>query len=244
MDRPGDNKEIRLVAILRCLKKTHDEVADILSIGKPKIGRIEVWLRTEQLELVEGIIEDHDLKKVVEDQLSDMPDIVPRDIARAARVAADEILQYYRTDYLQSSRKELSKHLDAVKKTAEIWIRLLERLYNFKDEPILKEFQGIATSVIAWSKWTGNPIMGGIEAGTEYKYEKQDDVDPYLANSLWMHYKDGFGELPFSSWKKLTVKDINQSLLGNMRTIAHGRILKSSPSCAICKAISKGSSVP
>ena len=69
MDRPGDNKEIRLVAILRFLKKTQDNVADTLGMRKQRVGLIENWLRTEPLEVVEGIIEDDGLKKVVEDQL-------------------------------------------------------------------------------------------------------------------------------------------------------------------------------
>ena len=115
-----------------------------------------------------------------------MPDVEPRDIVRATRVTADDILKRYRTDYWQSSQKELSKHLDAIKQTAEVWIRLLERLYDFKDEPILKEFQGIATTIIAWSKWTGNPIMGGIEVGTEYKYEKQDNDTTLLFQINWL----------------------------------------------------------
>lgn len=253
MDKSGSNEEIQLVAILRTLKKSQDEVANILKMRKERVVGIENWLKTAPLELVEGIIDDYHLRQVIENKLLKRFEeqefqeeeaeryLEPVDLVRAAWLTADDILQYYRTDY--SSRKELSKHLDAVKQTAEVWIRLLERLYDFKDEPILKEFQGIATSVIAWSKWTGNPIMGGIEAGTEYKYEKQEDVDLYLSKSLWVHYEDGFGKLPFSSWKKLTVKDISQSLLDNMRTIAHGRILKYSPSCAICKAIRKGSSV-
>ncbi len=255
MDRPGDNEEIRLVAILRFLKKNQDEVANILKMRKERVVGIENWLKTAPLELVEGIIDDYHLRQVIENKLLKRFEeqefqeeeeeaerrLDPVDLVRAAWLTADDILQYYRTDY--SNQKELRKHLDAVKQTAEVWIRLLERLYNFKDELILQNFQGIATSVIAWSKWTGNPIMGGIEVGTEYKYEKQDDVDIYLSNSLWVHYENEFGKLPFSSWEKLTVKDISQPLLDNMRTIAHGRILKSSPSCAICKAIRKGSSV-
>ena len=58
MDRPGDNEEIRLAAILFFLKKTHDEVADILKIGKKRVGLIKTWLKTAPLELVEDIIED------------------------------------------------------------------------------------------------------------------------------------------------------------------------------------------
>jgi hypothetical protein len=256
LDKSGSNEEIQLVAILRTLKKSQDEIANFLKMRKERVVGIENWLKTAPLELVEGIIDDYHLRQVIENKLlkrfeeqefqeeEDEAErrLEPIDLVRAAWLTADDILRYYRIDYEWPS-KELNKHLDAVKQTAEVWIRLLERLYNFKDEPILQGFEGIATVVNAWSKLNGKPVLGEIEAGTESKYDKQDEVDLYLAASLWVHYEDEFGKLPFSSWKKLTVKDISQSLLNSMRTIAHGQILKASPSCAICKAIRKGSSV-
>ena len=69
MNRPGENDEIRLVAILCCLKKTHDEVAGILKMRKEKVGFIEHWLKTAPLDFVEGIIDDYHLKRVIENKL-------------------------------------------------------------------------------------------------------------------------------------------------------------------------------
>ncbi len=248
MDRPSDNEEIRLVAILRTLKKTQEEVADLLKIRKGRVVSIDKWLKTVSLELAEGTIDDHYIKQVVENRLLKLFDEDERserqtqliDLVRAARLTADDILQHYRGDYRQGINEYLRKHLDSVQQTAEVLVRLLERLYNFKDEAFLQTYPSIITSVQAWSKWTGKPQLQAIEPSQEYRYEQQDKVDLYLANSLKAHYKDKFGQLPFPSWEKLTVKDISPSLIDNMRIIVHGRCLKFSPSCTICKAIIKG----
>lgn len=111
IDRPGDNEEIQLVAILRYLKKTQDEVAGMLKIGKKKVGDIQDWLEKQRLEFVEVVLDEPRLKKVVEEKLSDLPEVHPIDLVRAARVTADDLLRHYRLDYLakhkESEREEI-----------------------------------------------------------------------------------------------------------------------------------------
>ncbi len=133
-----DTRFIQLVAILRTLKKSQDEVANILKMCKERVVGIENWLKTAPLELIEGIIDDYHLRQVIEKKLLKRFEeqefqgeeaeqfLEPVDLVRAAWLTADDILRYYRIDY--SSRKELSKHLDTVKKTAEVWIRLFQVL--------------------------------------------------------------------------------------------------------------------
>ena len=69
MDKPGKKEEIQLVAILRTLKKTDDEVADFLKFRKERVVFIENWLKTESLESVEAIIDNYHIKQVVKNSL-------------------------------------------------------------------------------------------------------------------------------------------------------------------------------
>ena len=110
MDKPGTNEEIQLVAILRTLKKTHDEVANILKMRKERVGDIEKWLKTAPLDLVERIIDNYRLKSVGENELLKRFEedeylgerqIEPVDLVRAGHLTADDILQHYREDYSQ-----------------------------------------------------------------------------------------------------------------------------------------------
>lgn len=104
MDRPGSTEEIQLVAILRNLKKSQDEVAQILKMRKERVGDIEKWLRTAPLDWVEGPFVGYRLQKVIDYKLTDCTDLHPRDLVQAARLTPEAILEYYRKDYSAEPR--------------------------------------------------------------------------------------------------------------------------------------------
>lgn len=95
MEIPDDYDEIRLVTVLRTLKKSQEDTANILKIGKDRIVRIEFWLKNEQYESVEGLFLKHLLQRVVDEKLTEKEKIIPLEIAHAARLTGEEILEHY-----------------------------------------------------------------------------------------------------------------------------------------------------
>lgn len=144
MDRPGESEEIQLVAILRTLKKTHDEVRDIIRIRKERVGLIEDWLKTAPIDQVEGLFIDYRLQKVIKEKLTDYEDILPRDLIEAAYLKGEDILEYYRKD--QSPKPPVSSQQHDLitsklhQKHQNGMIHLAERL-STDLEPHLSEFR-------------------------------------------------------------------------------------------------------
>ncbi|MFC2024028.1 hypothetical protein ACFLTJ_00385 [Chloroflexota bacterium] len=76
-------------------------MADVLHVGKTRVVDIEEWLRIAPLETVQSLFGGYHLRTVVDKKLSDM-DVIHVELAQAARLTADDILQHYREDYLPS----------------------------------------------------------------------------------------------------------------------------------------------
>ncbi|MFC2026398.1 hypothetical protein ACFLUX_00265 [Chloroflexota bacterium] len=123
MDRPGGIEKIRLVAILRTLKNTQDYVAEILKMRKERIVLIENWLGTAFLDEVEGLFVGNRLQKTVDEELAPIEGIDPVEVARAARLVADDVLQHYRSHY-PSSVKPLLPTNQIGQQLSEHWARL------------------------------------------------------------------------------------------------------------------------
>jgi hypothetical protein len=94
MEKPGDNDEIRSVAVLRTIRKTQDEVADILKMGKYRVGKIDQWLKNEPYDSVASLFTHHLLKRVVDEKLVEN-EISPVDLVQAARLTIEQILEHY-----------------------------------------------------------------------------------------------------------------------------------------------------
>ena len=144
MNRPGEFEEIQLVAILRTLKKTHDEVRDILRIRKERVGLIEDWLKTAPIDQVEGLFIDYRLQKVIKEDLTDCEDILPRDLVEAAYLKGEDILEHYRKDYSPKPPVNSRQHDFIISKLYQEhqdgMIHLIERL-SVDLEPRLSEFR-------------------------------------------------------------------------------------------------------
>jgi len=104
MDKPADDEVIQLVAVLRVLGCSHDEVASALHMRKQRAGDIERWIEAESLESVEAIFDDQALKRVVGRELPSYEEVSRQLLVKAGQVTADDILRHYRNDY--SPREE------------------------------------------------------------------------------------------------------------------------------------------
>lgn len=94
---PGYFEEIQQVAILRCLKKSQDEVIAILAIAKDRVVDIEKWLKTEKIEEIEGLFVDYRLKKVIKARL--LKKLDPLELIAAWELTGEEIMLHYRPNY-------------------------------------------------------------------------------------------------------------------------------------------------
>lgn len=99
MDKQAESEEKQLVAILRSLKMTQDEVRVILKMSKGTVGQIENWLRTAPFDQVEALFLDYRLKKVIDDKLPSLEGLLPREMMDAARLRPEDILERYRPSY-------------------------------------------------------------------------------------------------------------------------------------------------
>jgi len=134
----------------------------------------------------------------------------------------------------------LSKHFEDLDQTAKALLALIERLYKFKDDGHINTHA--ITEVQYWSKGTGLPICGHIPSEEEFMYEKQEEINMYLADCLLRHFKDRLSEIPLSSWQHLRIKYISQERINTMRLIAHGGSAMPCLDCDICQDIRKSHS--
>ena len=127
---PGSWEEIRLVGILRALQKTHDETSEILKMQKLRVGNIEKWLREALFDQVEALFTIYSIQKVIDDALVNK-EIDPQDLARAARLTPEDILEHFRQDYYL--HKKLIKTYNEAESTLhqehhQSMLTLIERL--------------------------------------------------------------------------------------------------------------------
>ena len=109
-EKPGSFEEIQSVALLRTIKKSVEEVAEILHLGKKKILDIENYVKGLDWEDVEVLFSTDRLKQVCTKKLPDLENLNKNDLVLAAYVTTDEILQYFREDdYLKKNRPPNSK---------------------------------------------------------------------------------------------------------------------------------------
>ncbi|MGP8080459.1 MAG: hypothetical protein ACLPVI_08130, partial [Dehalococcoidales bacterium] len=95
-EKPGSFEEIQSVALLRTIKKSVEEVAEILHLGKKKILDIENYVKGLDWEDVEVLFSTDRLKQVCTKKLPDLENLNKNDLVLAAYVTTDEILQYFR----------------------------------------------------------------------------------------------------------------------------------------------------
>ena len=82
MDKPRNNEEIQLVAVLRLLDRSQDYVASALHIAKRRVGDIEDWIKAGRLESVEAVFDDQALKRTIGRELPILEEIEPHILIR------------------------------------------------------------------------------------------------------------------------------------------------------------------
>lgn len=246
MDRPGDIEEIQLVAILRTLKKSQDEVAGLLKIRKERVGQIENWLKTEPFDSIEGLFVDYRLKKVIEEQLAEYTDLVPHDLAKAAHVTTDNILQKYRKDYspkllMGEVPRNPSPFADKLYKEHQSdMIHLVERLSAELESPLsslrLRRLKGRGTNIsnsLGWQVEDGGSVC--LYYGLELDKDAETKIlrgylDQHLHSSScrWLIEDEEKG---IKKWKQLGGEELK------MRThlmLAIGKEIKKLSNTSLC----------
>jgi len=165
LDRPDDIETIQLVAILRALKKTQDDVADILEIRKARIVQIENWLKNAPLDSVAGIFDDYQLKKIINKKLVDNTNLNPYDLVQAGRLTTEDILQHHPKDYSPKTPKESEQINPEIQKALEEHqneIRqLIQEWNNSLTIPIMKDVSVDMPSPIKSVK--ANPLFDSLK---------------------------------------------------------------------------------
>lgn len=218
-DRPGDVNEIRLVGILRTLKMTQDEVADILKMRKERVGSIEKWIKDEELELVEAVFDDERLRRVIDKELVDVTDMDKLDLAHATRVTQDDILEHYRLDYILGSKPSAKGIPGGPTKSGQLASGLIQKHTNSLIEAVIPELKGIYVFpardldlAIFWSRPNepGWPISKGTinrqDSGLMVCLAVEEKLECIY---LRQHLKHDLIWAAVNAWKRAMVSDIN-----------------------------------
>lgn len=195
MDKPGDNEEIQLVAVLRFLGCSWDNVANALHIAKRRVGDIEDWIKAERLESVEAIFDDQALKRVIGRELPSLEEVEPQLLVRAGQVMADDILRHYRTDYSAEVRqsggppdKKIERHFAQLEyaRTA-----IVDNYEQWSENPVANLNKGRLEGMPL------DPIGELIYGGSMYEitsvgmggFRELVEVDKRMAKNLLKHLK-------------------------------------------------------
>lgn len=220
MKMPGSPDEIRLVAILRSLKETQDEVASILKMGKQRVVDIENWLKTAPLGDVEGLFASHRLKKVVDEKLSNTAGILGIELVQAARLTPEDILEHYGRGYApKPPAKEGERHFKDLSITAAMLASNLESCLRKFDTVF--DSSGSPVGDVVYGGWLD--VIDGVPDALSVEMAK---VDRFLASDLLFHLKsekDGFPELADTNdWSQLTGDKISYGFIERLRFKANG----------------------
>jgi len=212
MDKPRNNEEIQLVAVLRLLDRSQDYVASALHIAKRQVGNIEDWIKAGRLESVEAVFDDQALKRTIGRELPILEEIEPHILIRAGQVTADDILQHYRTDYQTQARKsgrppnkKRKQHFKDLSVTALILASSFEDyLDNFRD--VIRDMAPYRT------------VEDAVVSGWfNYEFEESD-------LNLLDHLKGEFTELVnINDWGDLTTDNISDDFVARLKLKANQR---------------------
>ncbi|MFC1980447.1 hypothetical protein ACFLVS_06400 [Chloroflexota bacterium] len=236
MDRPGETHEIRLVGILRTLKKTQDEVADILKMRKERVGRIENWIRDEKLELVEAVFDDERLRRVIDEELVEMDGVDPLDLVHAARGTHDDILEHYRVGYIPRSKPSAKGIPGGPTESDQLTSGLIQKHTNDLVEAVIPELEGINVFpardldlAIFWSR--PNEPRWPISKGRMKRHDGGCIVQLAIEKKLeWAYLRQHLKDDPIwdaiDTWKQAMVMDLNArfGLLAKIATETQSRI--------------------
>ena len=243
---PLDLHECLAILLLRVLHFTQDDVAAMLHRAKITVGIVEDWFGEVPFREAQIICNDQSLKEKAEKIIVKLEDLDTQTAMRVARISPEDILEHYRaTEYLESKAEKLldnprlRKHLAQLAQTAEVLAHHVQRLLRYyKDKEV--EVHGNIVEELCFFIKNADLHSGSVEPLEEYEYQQQHPVDSYLADCLFAHYENKFGNLTFKSWNEVGEagkENATQDLFKNLFRLSHSEHIRFCPACPSCQAI-------
>jgi len=163
-----------------------------------------------------------------------------KDVAVIMKVSPSEIYNISRESKAENllDNPRLLKHFDQLAQTAEVLAHNVQRLLHYTDKEVVVH-GNIIEGLFFHSK---SLELGarGPEPLEEYEYQQQHPVDSYLADCLFAHYENKFGNLTFKSWNEVGEagkENATQDLFKNLFRLSHSEHIRFCPACPSCQAI-------
>ena len=134
----------------------------------------------------------------------------------------------------------LEDHCDDLAQLAEVVAHQVFRLLRYRSDDNVEALGNIVEGLSFWDKRSGQPLSENIDPLEEFEYEKAHPIDRYLARCLLAHYKDKFKGLPFKAWEKVSMANVNQELLDNLKLLQYSQAFELTPDCPVCRALGAG----
>lgn len=192
MEQPTRPEKIQLIAVLRVLGISQEEVAEILHVAKPIVVKTERWLRTEDYQIVRNILDDKVLKATIDRELPDLLEGRPKLLIKARHVDQATVLVHY-------GRKAPEDDLE-------------ENLKRHKED-LTKAARKVLNKLNTYVVWDNSMLIDEINLENN-DLETIGFFQDELVAGLFAHLKHDLSELaPFSRWEDLRVKDITFQLI-------------------------------
>jgi DNA-binding XRE family transcriptional regulator len=255
MEKPSRIEEIQLVAVLRTLKLSQDEVASAIHVAKASVVAIEKWLREAPLEDVEAVFDTQALQRLISRELPSCEEASRELLVKAPRVTADDILRHYREGYRRKRHASRTGHVSATTQAGQV-----KSASPGDPSARHREQLGLAADALLSNadKWSRYPeVRGGVNIvdggmldhrlwamGEEFskpvreRAHELEKADSFLAECLLEHYRYEFPET-LRDWRELTPETIERDIHSNLRLLAHSRDFRVCPSCPVCQRSAK-----
>jgi len=132
--------------------------------------------------------------------------------------------------------KLMERHLAQLANVAEILAHQVNRLVRYHDDHNIEAVGEVMEHLSFWAKVDDMRVTEGASPFEEWEYEKQHQIDSYLAGCLYNHYEHRFGKQRFEEWNQLSKGFVDRQITDNLKLLASGG-LKPCPSCPVCLEI-------
>ncbi len=122
MRKPADTEEIVLIAVLRVLNHSQDDVSSILGMSKIKVNETDRWLKEAPIQEVRRCLDDRHIREVVARDLPYREELERVMLAKALQVTVLQILARYRADWKPADAEIEEVHRDELRDLLKKWI--------------------------------------------------------------------------------------------------------------------------
>ena len=153
----------------------------------------------------------------------------------------DDVPEHYIEDYAikrveNAKDKLMERHLAQLANVAEILAHQVNRLVRYHDDHNIEAVGEVLGHLSFWAKVDDMRVTEGTRPFEEWEYEKQHQIDSYLAGCLYNHYEHRFGKQRFEEWNQLSKGFVDRQIIDNLKLLASGG-LKPCPNCPVCLEI-------